>query len=420
MSNIKGQILSEIGALSISSHPIVGHQYYNNSLKTLLNSKEVRFIAPDGRDEIFGWEPTALLPEYDELWKGMPDTIQASRDYSGIKDGYGLCELFADSKRLIVTADYLKYIKGGGKGFVINVYGHYNTLISKRFWDFCDHPEGRSKFNKGEIPEYKFPKPELSAYTVLEETKYMDEAYIESCQDSMAILAINLPHVYYSTQNLKGNIFTWDIGSERYQVGGKDMYEIGTIIEDIAANGIREPLIFRINEGCLTPVDNDTAIMLFIATYMNLPTIPAILFMSDDVGVKNKGYEELHEILHSNFWHNASAMEMVNNILKPYFFFEMVEDKGNGILKAGNSYFAKSQYPSMCNIDDPELRVIDRYLDTKAEVESVQVPMSAEEIQAMKQRDAQVLSEKLVRETREHDDDIIQRILAGEFAVDKK
>lgn len=417
MSNIKEQISQEIGALSTSMKPMPEkHAFYRNTLREFLNCKEVRVVPAAQRDEIFGWSPTVLYPEYERLYNSLGTEDKPGKDWSGLKDGFNVSELFVDSRRYIVDPDYLRYIKATDGSFVINVYGADSSLISKKFWEFTDHTVGRSKFANGQIPEYNFATPAISGYAAFGKTTYWDDVYVESCQDAMAVLAIDLPHKYYSTQILKGNIFTWDVATEKYQVGGKDMYEINLMIEDIAARGLNEPLMMRINEGCLTPVDNDTAIKLFLATYMNLPTIPVVLYMSDDTAVKNRGYEELHEAVHSDIWHSEQALSVINDICKPYFFFEMVKDtRSKSYLQVGQTLLAKSQYPTMQNVEDLSVEVFDRHLDTKAPHEDVQVPMSDEEIQVKLQQRGQQLMDELIKKQDAEAKAHIQKILDGGF-----
>lgn len=418
MGNIKDQILNEVGALHMVRKPLEHTDFRINAVKAFLNSKETRFIPADKKDEIFGWTPTVLFPQYEEFYRNLTDNDTPDGNYTDLKDGFGVSELFADTRRYIVTADYLKYARTSKKGFYINVYGIDSSLISQRFYDFTNNPKGRDKYAAGDIPECQFSKPQVTAYDVIGDAVYLDEVYIESCQDAMAVLAIDLPYKYYATQNMKGNIFTWDITKECYQVGGKNMYEVNMMIDDIATNGFITPLVMRINEGCLTPIDNDTAIKMFIATYLNLPTIPTILYMSDDDGVKNEGYEELHECSHSDLWHNKAAMDIINNITKPYFFFEVIDrDNPSAFLQAGTTLMHRSQYPTMNNAGDPNNEVLDHYLDTKAEKKDAPVLMTDAELAAKMESDGKILNNELQKKVKAEEQDIYERILRGEFEV---
>lgn len=418
MVDIRNDVLATFESMpAMTSLPVpAGHRYLENKIKEFLTTKETRILSHENKSDIFGWSPSVMFPEYETFYQNIAADDLPREDYSNATDGYGFSELFVASRRYIVNADYLRYVKNTTNPMVVNVYGSENSLLSKRFWEFTDHAKERDDFINGNIPECKLDTPVIQKYTAFNEPTYLDEVYIDECQDALAVLAIDLPHKYYSTQILKGNIFTWDIGNQKYQIGGKDLNEINLLINQIAISGITEPLVMRINEGCLTPANNDDAIKLFLATYMNLPSIPVVLYMSDDEAVKNIGYEELHNVVHSNIWHSRQALEHINSICKPYFFFELKEDARNKTyLTVDGEHFAKSQYPTMQSIDDVTVDVFDHFLDTSAPVEEVHVPMSLEALKAkVLARDEELLKElhkKLEADAQEH----IQKILNGDF-----
>lgn len=428
MTEIKNQILEEIGDLQMKTVPIEKPVFYKRSLKRFLNSKEVLHVSQENKDEILSWSPSVLLPDYEVFYNSLEDDVKPENDYSGMTDGYNVSEFFAASRRYRVTADYLRYIKSTKDGYIINIYGGENTLASNiqegghcgkgsgNIWKYTANPEGRAKYGRGDIPNYEFTSPESVVYSEVKKTKYWDKMLISSCRNPIAVLLINLPQKYFSNQILVGNIFTWDIGAEKYQVAGLDVDEVNKRIEKLAANGFDEPLVMRINEGCLTPVDDDTAVNLFLATYLNLPTIPAALYMSDEDVAKNEVVEELHDIVHSSLWHDGQALTYVNDVCKPYFYFETAEQADKEpFLMIGGKPAARSQYLTMNDIDDPNLTVFDRYLDKDAPEEQVLIPMTEEELNMdLSEMHRQIL-EAEDEKWQEEIEETNRKILAGEY-----
>lgn len=427
MTEIKSQILEQVGDLQMKTLPIEKPVFYKKSLKRFLSSKEVLHVSQEDKDEILSWSPSVLLPDYEVFYKSLDEDAKPENDYSGLTDGYNVSEFFAASRRYRVTADYLRYIKSTEDGYIINIYGGENTLTtnvtgghcgkgSGNIWKYTSNPEGRARFGSGDIPDYEFASPDTVVYSEIGKSKYWDRMLISSCRNPIAAMTIDLPQKYFSNQILVGNIFTWDINAEKYQVAGLNIDEINKRIEKIAAKGFTKPLVFRINEGCLTPSDDDTSIDLFLATYLNLPTIPAILYLSDEDVAKNTVIEELHDIVHSNLWHDAEAMSYVNDICKPYFYFELAEQaQKNAFLIVGGKQTARSQYLTMNNIDDPNLIVFDRYLDTTAPKEEVLVPMTDEELAMDLSIMHREILDKEAEKWREEIEETNRKILAGEY-----
>lgn len=416
MNKIKEQILDELGDLPITTNIINDVSFRKTAMRRFLTSKEVRHVPQDKKEEMFEWNPSVLFPDYEEFYRSLDPATECDSDYSNLSDGHNISELFCESHRFRVTPDYLKYIKSSNDGFTINVYGGENTMISKDLWNFTDSPEGRSKFANKLMEPYQFSTPDTVVCTSLDNTSYWDNMLIETCRNYISVLAIDLPNSYYSAQIIKGSIFTWDIVAEKYQVGGLEISEINKRINEIAANGFLKPLVMRIDEGCLTPIDDDTAIDMFIATYLDLPTIPVALYMSDEDVMKNRVMEELHDCIHSNMCHDPAALDVINNICKPYFFFELAEaGSGSVYMKTGLTYLHKNQYPSMNNINDPNIVVYNRHLDKSAKVEEIVVPMTAEEAHAVIEEANKKLMAETLAKIQKDNDEINRKILAGEY-----
>jgi hypothetical protein len=416
MSTLGKQLLDEIKDLKLRTMHFKPSEYSKSSLVSILSSKEIIHISPEKRDEMFSWEPSILFPGYKKYYDDLEDSDKSKNDYTNLKDGHDISELFAKTKRFRVKADYLRYIKNSTDGFIINLYGGEISLKSTEIWNLTNCPNGRKKFADRKIPPYEFATPSEITYKIIGKPIYDDKVLIESCLNSIPTLAVDLPFSYYRTQSLNCNIFTWDIVAEKYQVGGLEIEEINPIITKIAENGFQEPLVMRINEGCISPIDNDTAINLLLATYLRLPSIPAVLYMTNDHTLINEEYEELFDVVNHGYWTNPQAMYVINRICKPYFFFEMAADVENKVhLELDGSYFHKNQYPPMNDITEPGLLVYDRYLDTSAKVEDIIINMEEEQIKAMIDSKNEELRVELHEKLRIEQEETKNKILVGDY-----
>lgn len=414
MKKIKDQIFEEINPVKLIQRTVKDAACRSNLIKTLLSTKEVFHVEEKYEDSVMNFQPSLLLKDYEDFYKSLTPDNTPLEDYSDMKDGYNVSELFIQTLRFKVTTDYLRYIKNTENGFIVNIYDGESSTILGNVGKITKCEEERIKFNKGEIPECDLINPSNIIYTELEDKAYYDKLFIDSCRNRVVALVINIPFEYFSTQNIKGNIFTYKLNDGTYAVGKYNIDEINEIISTIAANGFDEPLVFRATHGCIIPSDDETAVKLFIATYLGLPSIPAVLYMSNEECMKNVVYEELHALVHTKKYMSRQSIEIINKILKPYIYFEIV---GNdiGYFKVGDDYYNKDQYPAINDISDESREIDDRYLDTSIEAKAVDIPMSEEEIQKKIDNRNNELMDELQKKLKREEEEIARKILAGEF-----
>ena len=414
MNSIKDQIFKEIEEFKIIKRTVKNPVCRRNFIKPLLSTKEVYHIDEKYENSIMYREPSLLLPDYDKYFKTMSPEDIPVEDYSELKDGDNVSELFIQTLRFKVTTDYLRHIKNTNNGFIVNIYDGESSTILGDIRGITTCEEERARFNKGEIPPYELVEPSNMIYSELEDKAYYDKIFIESCRNKVVALVIDLPYDYFSTQNIKGNIFTYNLNDKTYAVGKYNIDEINEMILNIAANGFDEPLVFRVTHGCIIPVDDDTSVKLFIATYLGLPSIPTVLYMSNEECMKNTVYDELHMLVHSKQMLSIESIEYANRVLKPYIFFEVV-GSGLGYFKVDDDYYNKDQYPAMNDISDESRGIDDRYLDTSIEAKEVDIPMSEEEIQKKIDNRNNELMDELQKKLKREEEEIARKILAGEF-----
>lgn len=414
MKSIKEQIFEEIEDYTLVQRSITEPICRKNLIKTFLSTKEVYHVDEKYEDSIMNFQPSLLLPNYEEFYKSIEPNNVPLEDYSDLTDGFNISELFISTLRFKVTPDYLRYIKNTSNGFLVNIYDGESSTILGDVRKITKCEEERTKFNKGEIPDCGLIEPSNIVYSEFSEKKYYDKLFIDSCRNKVVALLIDLPFDYFSTQNIKGNIFTYKLNDGTYAIGKYSIEEVNQMIETIATHGFEKPLVFRITKGCIIPSDEDTAVHLFIATYLGLPSIPAVLYMSNEDCMKNTVYEELHALMHEKQFHDRQSMEYINHIAKPYLFFEII-DSDIEYFKVDEDYYNKDQYPAMNDINEENRKIDDRYLDTSIEAKEPEIPMTEEEIQRKIDRRNQELMDELQKKLKREEEETAKKILNGEF-----
>lgn len=138
--------------------------------------------------------------------------------------------------------------------------------------------------NKDLPLDFIFPKD--ISYKTFKESKF---GKIEN----LNYYAINLPLDYYKTHLVKDNQLYYD--NNTWTSSDKSHKQVQDLIDDIAKEGFNCPLCFRLcRNGQLCPMACNTR--LFIARYLDLPYIPAIILIGgdfDDLGQKDKDFRDL-------------------------------------------------------------------------------------------------------------------------------
>ena len=417
--HIAKQVLSEITVPKLILHEIKEPKFRNKFIKQFLTSKTTKHITPEQKDQFFSDKlEGALFPSYKEYFDKLKKKDAPSGNYTNITDAYDVSEYFTGVERFKVTPDYLKHIKSGKNGFIVNVYSEEMSKdpIRANIWEDSDENRKKLRFSEGKIPQYEICSPKEVKYSIVGQQMYTYNVYIESCLNPVPVLLIDLPYSYFSTQNTPAHIFTWDLDKEKYQIGGKDIKNINSVINEVAKNGIKEPLVFRISKGRLYPADNDVAIMMFLATYLNLPSIPVALYMSNDNAVRNQFMEELVESAFSKDLDSEDFISSINLITSPYFIFEKaIDNESKGFLTVGTKDFHKTQYPSITDINDKTALVLDRYLDPNITAPKIERGMSEKDCEEMIAEVHAKMKKELDEKIKQEHGEVVKKILAGAY-----
>ena len=201
---------------------------------------------------------------------------------------------------------------------IINVYNgaKLNTKI----------PEIDDKINREpSVRDYSFNVPSTIVYTSFVDSKYNDKIRIGSYMHKLPVLSLNLPYEYYSKQYIPENIYTYDIDKDEFFFAGMNEEEFKVLFDDICTNGIRRNLFMQISNGKIVSADNAAYLIMLIATYLKLPSIPVSLYMlnnnnesgmlisnrTSDIINKQVGIHGVDE----------EELDLINGLTKPYFIF---------------------------------------------------------------------------------------------------
>jgi len=121
-----------------------------------------------------------------------------------------------------------------------------------------------------------------------------------SIDSDISYYCYNLPFAYYKEHLVKDNELRYDENENEWTSGAKNIRSVNFLIEDIAKDGFKQPLIFLLTEEAqLVPLCCSTRIM--IACYLQLPKIPAVIVLP-------KGWRPVG---------NKDCKELARDILKP-------------------------------------------------------------------------------------------------------
>jgi hypothetical protein len=313
---------------------------HRSTIRSVLSAKHLRKIEKDRAESFFTHLGDPLTPAYRAFFDSITEADKPERDYSNLKDFYGIAEYYGSQNYFQVTPDYLKFIKNSTDGFYVNSYtasSHGNTDRDGR----ADNHINRQirKFRKQENSNVKFVKPDEINYSRIGNSIYSDNLKIEASPTGFPVLAIDVPLSLYRYQNSYSNTYFWDIDTEEFRVCNIGLDEINKRIQALAKDGIKEPLVVRIENGIFYPLDDETKITMLLATYLALPTIPVIIYMTNENALIDEDARDLIQMTKRQ----DKLLDTANYHLYPYFLFKESGDTASTIKVRGNKAYL-SQY----------------------------------------------------------------------------
>lgn len=159
---------------------------------------------------------------------------------------------------------------------IFYVPGFYKRILS-------DNPDKKFDLNTKIIDKATpdIPQPDFDIPKVVNYKKFSALAYgnIQLGGEQVFYYCLNLPAEYYLTHYKEYDHLLYDLQKKQFLSSNKDFSTVQYLINSIATEGFRNPLIFKINNnGLLKGICNSTRLM--IARLLQLPTIPAVIVLS--------------------------------------------------------------------------------------------------------------------------------------------
>lgn len=257
---------------------------------------------------------------YPEVFKIFPDIIKNklksgeiddSLNYKTIDEftkleriykGYNLIEYHGSYNYWFITGCFIYLMnKFNPDSFYINFY-NIGDMKSEIFPELLNEP--------AHIPSLEYLKDLKSLdinYSVLQEKAYR----IVDCQGiEVYCLFVNLPYDYYKNiKDMDYDIY-YDFQEKEFYLSGNKYSEYTELINDIAENGIKNPLYLKIKNGNIVDVQSSHG-KLMIAKMLRLPSVPACLYLTAN---QTTPYE--------NMFLDDKDKSVINKICEPYFRFK--------------------------------------------------------------------------------------------------
>lgn len=272
----------------------------------IIKKKQSIIITRDRYPEIFEVFPKNIKNKLDS--KEIDDSIKYENMESFIENekiykGYNLIEYHGTYDYWFITGCFIYLMnKFNPDSFYMNFYNienMKNNIFSKILMK-----------EPADIPRFKYLDNLKSLdinYSVFKEKAYR----ITDCQNiSVYCLFLNLPYDFY--KNLKDMDYDiyYDFQEKEFCLSGTRYVDYIDLINDIAENGIRNPLYMKIKNGNIVDLQSSHG-KLMIAKMLQLPSIPVCLYFTAN---QTAPYENL-------FLDNRNK-DIINNICDPYFKFE--------------------------------------------------------------------------------------------------
>lgn len=271
-----------------------------------IKKKQSILITRDKYPEVFEFFPENIKSklcsaEIDDSLRY--EDIKSFMENEKINKGYNLIEYHGTYDYLFITGCFIYLMnKFNPDSFYMNFYNIKNM--------------GKNIFSKmlmkepADIPHFGYLRDLKSVninYSMFKEKAYR----ITYCQNvTVYCLFLDLPYDFY--KNLKDMDYDiyYDFQEKEFYLSGTKYSEYIELINDIAENGIIDPLYMKIKSGNIVDLQSSHG-KLMIAKMLQLPSIPVCLYFTSN---QTAPYE--------NIFLDDESKDVINDICEPYFKFE--------------------------------------------------------------------------------------------------
>lgn len=258
-------------------------------ISELIKTKRTITISADKHD--------LMKAHYKSNTRKQMKQVRPSINYQYIyTDPYGQAEYFTSLDCFRFSNEVAKQIKKHPEQSVtVNAYGLENYLFDDGLFE---------KESLADVPKtlsIKLPKKGIMTT--------FSEKVMKTINSQLSIMTVNIPYEYYKTIYRVDNLFYYDLDTNNFAATGTSKEDIISMIQNIAEEGIREPLCMQVNNGRIVST-KDCYSRLLCALYLRLPYIPVVLYIS------LQQVDPLEELIPIPTEENK---ELLNELAAPYF-----------------------------------------------------------------------------------------------------
>lgn len=213
-------------------------------------------------------------------------------------DPYGEAEYFTSLDAFLFSNDVSRRLRTNfTKPLSIYAYG-LEAYANK------DKLFPKVKFKKSDIPTLNLKKRNSIVLS-----KIYNEKKLITLDDTTKILLVNMPYEYYSKIYTHDNFYNFDVDTKELIFTGDNQAALENLVNNIADNGIQDPLPMKIEKGHIVST-NDAYGRLLAALILGLETIPVALYVITEI------INPLESMIPDD-----GLKEQSNILCEPYFYF---------------------------------------------------------------------------------------------------
>lgn len=368
MDNIKDQIRNVCKFPNLTSNlmmnSVIDMEYAASAVRTRqtirLTMEEFRNLM-EIKDVLFYESDKAEIDDLDSI--DLDDSI----NLSDIRDAFSISEYVGGHEKYIVHPYYIKYVTEHNEDVMVTIYNGEDLFdINRRPSIIRDRVDLHSVLSVDKaivLKQHNFKQFKSMHYTSFGTETYESGLLIPSLQDPIHVLCIDIPYNYYRYQPLHPSVYNWDIDKNKHVFGDMNSDEFNAIYEDILKNGIKDPIFLRMNGEVLSAVDIKDNIILFIAKLLKIPSVPAVVYLSNEDTVRNHLVDAMVDRDESLQNVICKSTEYMVNMFEPYILLYREEDPNSAFVRTSEKEYSIAFYKLFSDIGHMKVRYFDKLVD---------------------------------------------------------
>lgn len=368
MDNIKDQIRNVCKFPNLTSNlimnPVIDMEYASSAVRTRqtirLTMEEFRNLM-EIKDVLFYESDKAEIDDLDSI--DLDDSI----NLSNIRDAFSVSEYVGGHEKYIVHPYYIKYVIEHNEDVMVTIYNGEDLFdIDRRPSIIRDRVDLHSVLSVDKaivLKQHDFKQFKSMHYTSFGTEVYESGLLIPSLQDPIHVLCIDIPYNYYRYQPLHPSVYNWDMDKNDHVFGDMNSEEFNILYEDILKNGIKDPIFLRMNGEVLSAVDIKDNVILFIAKLLKIPSVPAVVYLSNEDTVRNRIVDAMVDRDESLQNIICKSTEYMVNMFEPYILLYRDEDPNSAFVRTREKEYNIAFYKLFSDIGHMKVRYFDKLVD---------------------------------------------------------